>query len=195
MDGKIEEAKETLDRGIELATSRNTNENRVRYLGACLVVALVLVFLLWGVYRGYLASLWSPLPPDSHGLLLAAGAGALGAVFSIGTRVQKLKLHPCEQSAMNYFMGALRVLIGFASGALILLLATRTEIGSSIKLLFHINSWQGLALLGFFGGFAERLVPFLLGKLNSQSEGRSEQQPTERPLIPDRRKTTPEPAR
>jgi hypothetical protein len=173
MEERIKEANETLDRGIDLASSRNTNENRIRYIAACLAVALLLVLPLWLLYL--LSSKWPlPSPPDSHHLLLAAGVGALGAVFSISTRVQKLKLHPCEQSVMNYIMGALRVLIGFASGALIFLLATRTEVGKPITALFDpklTDSWHGIALLGFFGGFAERLVPFLLGKLDSKAEG------------------------
>jgi hypothetical protein len=172
MKERITEANEILDRGIDLAASRNTNENRIRYLGACLVVALLLVLSLWLLYL--LSPRWPlPSPPDSHPLLLAAGAGALGAVFSISTRVQKLKLHPCEQSVMNYIMGALRVLIGFASGALILLLATRTESGKSITAVFDpklTGSWHDIALLGFFGGFAERLVPFLLGKLDRNAK-------------------------
>jgi hypothetical protein len=76
---------------------------------------------------------------------------------------------------MNYVMGALRVFIGFAAGAIIILFTTSTILGKPIITLFESNSvldnWRGAALLGFLGGFAERLVPFLLGKLENGAEG------------------------
>lgn len=159
----VQETKQILDRGRELAENRLTNENRARYLLSCLLVALIPTVVLWWLYP------WaSTTPSDLWAVFLAAGAGATGAVFSIGMRILHLELHPCQQSVMNYIMGGLRVLIGFTAGALILLLVTHTDIGKGITSLLEpptIADWHSIALLGFLGGFAERLVPLLLGKL------------------------------
>jgi hypothetical protein len=176
----VDDANKILDRGLKLAENRLTNENRVRYLFAYLFFALIPAVLLWCLYpRG------STSPPSLWFLFLAGGAGAIGAVFSIGMRILDLDLHPCQQTVMNYIMGGLRVLIGFTAGALILLLATHTEIGKGIISLFDpppITDWHSIALLGFLGGFAERLVPLLLGKLE-RGAGADSKSTTAKPRV------------
>lgn len=176
----VDDANKILDRGLKLAENRLTNENRVRYLFSCLLVALIPAVLLWWQYpRG------STPPSGSWSLFLAAGAGALGAVFSIGMRILDLDLHPCQQTVMNYIMGGLRVLIGFTAGALILLLVAHTVIGKGIISLFEsasITDWHSIVLLGFLGGFAERLVPLLLGKLE-RGAGAESKSTTSKPRV------------
>lgn len=173
---KTRKASEILDEGISLAEDRLTNENRIRYLLACLVVCLVFLGALWygRSCTSLLSETWMPY-------LVAGAAGAAGAVFSIAMRIQYLILKPCAQSVMNYFMGALRVLSGFIAGAIILVIITGTVLGEGIAKLFETTStlmaalspasWKCILLAGFLGGFAERLVPSLLGTLQSRSDG------------------------
>jgi hypothetical protein len=170
---KPDEANQILDTGIALAEERVTNENRVRYLLACLLVGLIpglALSLLKGAGR-------LPLDAVSVPYLMAAAAGAAGAVFSIALRVQDLDLKPFAQSVMNYVMGALRVLTGFVTGAIILLIINSTVFGEGIAKLFEspvtelsAQSWRCIVLVGFLGGFAERLVPSLLKTFQSRLE-------------------------
>jgi Co/Zn/Cd efflux system component len=74
---------------------------------------------------------------------------------------------------MNYIMGSLRVLTGFTAGVLLLLLITHTVLGKAIQALFEPESavdWQSISLVGFLGGFAERLVPSLLATFERRAE-------------------------
>jgi hypothetical protein len=163
----LNKASEILNSGLILADERVTNENRVRYLIACVLVALVPIIALWLLYR-------SPFKAFMP-YMLAAAAGAAGAVFSIAMRIQDLDLKPCAQSVMNYVMGAVRVLTGFVAGAIFLFIVNGTVFGEGIAKLFKTDSmdvlsavsWKCIILLGFLGGFAERLVPLLLGSLQS----------------------------
>jgi len=170
LQGRGGDAKQILDTGLALAEERVTNENRVRYLFACLYVSLIPVFITWPLYC--FGQLTQPY-------LMAAAAGAVGAVFSIALRVQDLELKPCAQSMMNYFMGALRVLTGFLAGAVVLLIINGTIFGEEfLKVLVEptkeltAQTWKCIVLVGFLGGFAERLVPSLLQNLQSKVENR-----------------------
>jgi hypothetical protein len=176
LQDKADDANQILDTGLTLAEERITNENRVRYLLACLLIGLVPVATLWTLFRhGGLVpnEMWLPY-------LIAAAAGSAGAVFSIALRVQDLELKPFAQSVMNYVMGALRVLIGFVAGAVILLIINGTVFGEGVKKVFEpdslsaltADSWKCIVLVGFLGGFAERLVPSLLQNLQGSVENR-----------------------
>jgi hypothetical protein len=168
LEGDARASGQLLDDGLALAANRLTNENRIRYLAACLVVALFPAALITWLY------LWHLAPhPSWYSVFLAGATGAIGAVFSIAMRVQSLNLHPCEHSVMNYVMGSLRVLTGFTAGVLLLLLITQTVLGKAIQALFEPGSaadWQNIALVGFLGGFAERLVPSLLATFERRAE-------------------------
>jgi hypothetical protein len=168
LEGNAHEADEVLNEGLALAANRLASENRVRYLAACLAVALLPAALVAWLY------LWHLAPhPAWYSVLLAGATGGIGAVFSIAMRVQNLNLRPCEQSVMNYIMGALRVLTGFTAGILLLLLITHTVLGKAIQALFEPASavdWQNISLVGFLGGFAERLVPSLLATFERRAE-------------------------
>src|SRR6516225_6476148 len=168
LEGNANEADKILDDGLALAANRLASENRIRYLAACLAVALLPAALVAWLF------LWHLAPhPAWYSVLLAGATGAIGAGFSIAMRVQSLNLRPCEQSVMNYIMGALRVLTGFTAGILLLLLITHTVLGKAIQALFEPAStvdWQNVSLVGFLGGFAERLVPSLLATFERRAE-------------------------
>jgi len=168
LEGNAQEAGQIIDDGLALAANRLTNENRIRYLAACLAVALLPAVLVAWLYIFHQAP-----HPEWFSVVLAGATGAIGAAFSITMRVQSLNLHPCEHSVMNYIMGSLRVLTGFTAGVLLLLLITHTVLGKAIQALFEPEStvdWQSISLVGFLGGFAERLVPSLLATFERRAE-------------------------
>ena len=170
----LEKASKILNSGLALADERLTNENRIRYLIACALAALGRVIVALGLWLPpvRLQPVWRfteifPLKEAMPYLLAAAGAS--GAVFSIAMRIQHVDLKPFAHTVMNYLMGVLRVLTGFLAGAMILLIVKATVLGSPIAKLFEgkeaLSDWKCIILIGFIGGFAERLVPVLLGSL------------------------------
>ena len=170
LQGNAGDADRLLANGEALAVERLRNENRVAYFLSCLTSALFVVGALFAAGLGTATG-----DPQFQAYAAAAAFGAVGAAFSIATGVVDLSLAPCQRSAMNSAMGALRVLIGALSGAMILLICNATIIGEPVlKLLEKFSetdalgtlgarNWVWIGMLGLLGGFAERLVPNLLG--------------------------------
>jgi hypothetical protein len=167
-----EKARKILDEGLRPADDRLTNENRTRYLIACLFACLLIgvpSIFTWRLYGST-----APLSNETWiAYLMAGAAGSVGAMFSIAIRIRYPAFKPCFHSVMNYLMGPLRVLTGFVAGSVILLIVNGTVLGEGIRKLFETQSmtepspvgWKCVVLVGFLGGFAERLVPSLLRTL------------------------------
>jgi hypothetical protein len=171
-------AKETL----EMAVRRVTTENTIRYVRACLISAIGVIALgtmaFWALnHIGHPEALkWTPY-------LVGGMFGAVGAVFSIVTRVEAFRLQPCDESRMNYWMSAIRVLMGVMSAIALLLLVDTLLVdvlskltGSPKHIIEWIDDpknvvfWQAMAVLGFVAGFAERLIPNLLRQTAGKME-------------------------
>jgi hypothetical protein len=181
LEGRDKDAKSVLHPALGAAVRRLTNENRVKYLLACAASGLVIGVLVWLL-------LVSPAIPAGAAAYAFAGlCGLIGAVFSIGMRVQTLELVPCQDSFMNSVMGALRVVIGFIAGALLLLIFTATALGDGFAAFLQMQdqgmsglrtlareTWLPIAVLGFVGGFAERLVPNLLHRASDHLDSPTE---------------------
>jgi hypothetical protein len=92
-------------------------------------------------------------------------AGAFGAFFSIALAIRGRTVLPDLYRTTNLMDAALRVIIGaIAGGVLVALIAAkfvRFWIGDSSPELFQTIH---ILVVGFVGGFAERLVPDLLAK-------------------------------
>jgi hypothetical protein len=171
LQGDANEAGNILRDGLKMADDRLTNENRIRYLLACLLTAVLFSAPFWLAYwlEGPTDRIWTPY-------LLAGAAGGIGAAFSIATRVQSLHLKPCFHSVMNYVTGGLRVLTGFEASIVLLLIINSTFLAGIAKALpmgqGHSPSdvyRTNVLLLGFLAGFAERLVPSVLQVLQSRA--------------------------
>lgn len=172
---KVSPNMELLSSVLAMAASRVTNENRVLYLVSCFVAGIILTGL---------ATVLSDTVSIAQAYLAAGSFGALGAVFSIAMRVQRLDLIPCQESFMNSVMGALRVFIGMLSGGILVLLLYTTSISTGIEKLLSrgmtidkmvgspltANALMYLAVIGILGGFAERLVPNLLDTATSEKD-------------------------
>ena len=127
LQGPGDGADRILANGEALAGERLRNENRVAYLLSCLVSALLVIGALFLGGLGTEAG-----DPQFQAYAAAAAFGAAGAAFSIATGVAELSLAPGQRSAMNSAMGAIRVLIGAAAGAMILLICNATIIGEPV---------------------------------------------------------------
>jgi hypothetical protein len=163
MEERVEKAKVIAQRALELAVQRVTNDNTIRYLRACLfslaayiVIDLVLLYL----FDPHVANTdTSSITWDAY--VVGGMFGAVGAVFSIATRLQAFELRPCYDSHMNYWMSAIRVGMGVVASIVLLLFADTVLFDQVHKVLIQIT-WETAAVLGIIAGFAERLVPILL---------------------------------
>ncbi|MBV8337924.1 MAG: hypothetical protein JO358_21335 [Alphaproteobacteria bacterium] len=129
-------------------------------------MAAILIGLL------FLASWSHPFQEASSNLWLAGKAGLVGAAFSIALAVRGRTVALDTDLLDNLTDGTLRLLIGVISaGILLLLLASgilpNLTIGNANFSGTSLN-WQMVLVIGFVGGFLERLVPDLLDKRNSQ---------------------------
>jgi hypothetical protein len=156
MEGKVRDADDIAKAALTLAVSRATSDNTIRYLCASMATAftaIVLTGLFFAVPHGLHQDL-----VDQMGV--AAGAGAVGAFFSIITRLESFELKPCQQSRMNYWVSVTRILMGVIAGV-VLVLIVNTSLGGALVKTDGLRTLAGAAVLGFLGGFAERLVQTL----------------------------------
>jgi len=172
MEGKTEDARAIATAALDMAVARVTNDNKIRYLREALVTALVLVA---GVGIGHAVLQYDPIPgigKESGLFLVACFYGIVGATLSIISRVQSFDMKPSQQSNMNKWMARMRVLIGLIGGFALYLLAT-SSLGSSLINAELLKEWRGAALIGFIGGFAERLVQSLFLRTAAGIEGKA----------------------
>ena len=139
-----------------------TNDNKIRYVRACFITAAIWTIIGLALFHR------EPFGfndfPKWQSYVIASIFGAAGAGFSVATRLQTFELQPCNDSRMNVWMSAVRVCMGvIAAVAFLLLLSTILH-----DTIYKVISNQGriplevAAVLGFIGGFAERLVPNML---------------------------------
>jgi hypothetical protein len=165
LQGRCKDATEILDISMEMAAARVKDDNRARYLWACISLATIII-ACWTLGHRH----WGSAEP----YMLAATAGAWGAAFSIAARIRDFEFAPCRNGPANYLMGALRVLGGAVAGAVLLLLLSSDLISFLSNVLSH-GQWPAqsrtAAMVGFIAGFAERLVPNLLRGAEAQMLG------------------------
>jgi hypothetical protein len=171
LEGKLDIAKQALTdaiaevQNLRASAGRNIYINQAGPIAAAVAAALLIVsaiFLFFG--NAQFAKAWSPL---AH-LLIASGAGALGALLSIAISVRTRTVATDGDDLSIRIDAGLRVLIGVLSAA-VLYLILGTGVMSQIKvgeMTFNPGAivWQLALLLGFAAGFLERLVPDLLEK-------------------------------
>jgi hypothetical protein len=169
LDGNIDDAKTTLAAAKAFVLAKRASRGRFQYLQWSFGTALVLIVLL------FVASRFYPLQPASSDLWLAAKAGLIGAAFSIALAIRGRTVALDTDLLDNVTDGTLRLLIGVISAGVLVLLFT-SGIVPSLKIgdadfKAGALTWEMVLVIGFVGGFLERLVPDLLEKKNPQSNG------------------------
>jgi hypothetical protein len=169
LDGETEGAKATVAAAKNFVLAKRAARGRFQYLKWSFGTAAVLIGLL------FLASQLYPLQGASNDLWLAGKAGLVGAAFSIALAIRNRTVALDIDLLDNITDGTLRLLIGVTSAGVLLLLLG-CGILPSLKIgeaTFSGNSltWQLVLVIGFLGGFLERLVPDLLEKKALQGNG------------------------
>jgi F0F1-type ATP synthase membrane subunit c/vacuolar-type H+-ATPase subunit K len=158
MEGERKDAKSIAAAALEMAVKRSTNDNTIRYVGSSVFVAFLACLISATIYFSSEFLFADATRAAIQSYSTVAFFGVLGAVFSVATRVRSFQAKPCQQSNMNYIMARLRIGIGLVS-AIMLYLTAGKLIGGAVFQPEMIKSSQGMAIIGFLGGFAERLVP------------------------------------
>jgi len=169
LDGDMDGAKETVTAAKALLLAKRAARGRFQYLKWSYGTAAVLIGLL------FVASGFYPLQPASSDLWLAAKAGLVGAAFSIALAIRGRTVALDTDLLDNVTDGTLRLLIGVISAGVLLLLFA-SGIVPSLKIgeadfKPGTLTWEMVLVIGFVGGFLERLVPDLLEKKNPQGNG------------------------
>jgi hypothetical protein len=169
LDGDMDGAKATVAAAKTFVLGRRAARGRFQYLKWSFGTAVVLIGLLFVASRLY------PFQEASSDLWLAAKAGLIGAAFSIALAIRGRTVALDTELLDNITDGTLRLLIGVISaGVLLLLFASgivpNLKIGNA-DFSGSTLTWQAVLVIGFVGGFMERLVPDLLEKRNSQIGG------------------------
>jgi hypothetical protein len=169
LDGDMDGAKGTVAAAKAFVLAKRSARGRFQYLKWSFGTAAVLIGLL------FVASRFYPFQEASSDLWLAAKAGLIGAAFSMALAIRGRTVALDTELLDNVTDGTLRLLIGVISaGVLLLLLACGilpslkigdADFGGSTV------TWQMVLVIGFVGGFLERLVPDLLEKKNPPGNG------------------------
>jgi hypothetical protein len=154
MEDKPKVGKDIARWALELAAARVSNDNTIRYLVAAFFTAAATLLILAWRLNGFAGIADAT---TRQNVWLAMGFGALGAFFSILVRLQSFELRACQQSYMNYWMSFMRILMG-AIGGLVLVLIASSPLKDALVKAASLQAPQSVAILGFLGGFAERLV-------------------------------------
>lgn len=169
LDGDLDGAKATTASAKAAVLAKRAARGRFQYLKWSYGAAALLIGLL------FLASRLYPFQEASSDLWLAAKAGLIGAAFSIALAIRGRTVALDTDLLDNITDGTLRLVIGVISAGVILLL-----FASGILPSLRIGdadfsggnlTWQMVLVVGFVGGFLERLVPDLLEKKNPQVNG------------------------
>jgi hypothetical protein len=172
LDGDLDGAKATVASAKCLVLAKRAARGRFQYLKWSFGTAAVLIVLL------SIANLFLPVQAPSSNLWMAGAAGLVGAAFSIALAIRNRTVALDTDLLDNVTDGTLRLLIGVISAGVLLLvlgcgiLPTLT-IGEASIGAGTLTSWQMVLVIGFLGGFLERLVPDLLEKKNPQGNGGS----------------------
>ena len=172
LEGDLDDAKAVLADGIADATGDRARVGRKFYLLAAGILAIACAAPL--IAAGGLLR-HGAMPTGM--LLLSAGGGAIGAFFSIAIAIRARTVAPENDRNTNLIDGGLRISIGVIAGFALHLLLTGGFLSSFTTgnitapaggdeamagLVARHLAWRVFLVLGFVGGFFERLVPDLL---------------------------------
>jgi hypothetical protein len=169
-------AKEVLQGAIENAMSLLERHARLCYLRAA-ATAVFYVSTVWALLMaisyGAGEAGWPTLNSDVLQVATAIFSGAMGALLSVAAGIRSRTISLDGDPDANQMEAATRVTIGVISAAVLYLLF-RENFFTVVNLMPDDNSddLRAALLIGFAGGFLERLVPDLIEKTMNKANGK-----------------------
>ena len=173
LEGRPDDAKATLADEKARILAKLAARGRFHYLKWSYGAAALLMGLL------FILSWLFPFPIDhpsssSSDVWLAAKAGLVGAAFSISQAIHGRNVAFGTDKLDNITDGVLRLVIGIISAGVLLLLFASQIIPSmklgNADLTGGALDWQKVLIIGFVGGFLERVIPDLLKKQDATGQ-------------------------
>jgi hypothetical protein len=169
LENQLPMGRSILEGAIADLTAVVERDGRVCYLKAGVLTMLGFVF---ASLAGVVLSLWSGSEFFSK-MFAASCSGSIGAMLSIALGIRNRTVAVDGYARANRMEAALRVLIGVISGVVLYLILSSglvTGMDSMFKTA-EFGAWKVTILIGFLGGFLERLVPDLLEKTGTRVSG------------------------
>lgn len=171
LQGNEQEAQDKLTRVLDALRQERAIAGRVQYMVYAALTALALLCVLYVFSESVY-----PFTTPSTNVWLAGKGGLMGAFLSIAISIRGRTVALDNDSMSNALEGAVRLSIGVIAGGFLLLalgsgFLTRVVAGdiTGVASGGQIANWQAAVILGFLGGFVERLVPNLLDKAQPQT--------------------------
>lgn len=147
--------------------NERTSWARFQYLIIASITTLAWIVLLCFFTSNWYRRAIFPFD-DTRDLWLAAGAGAVGAFFSIAVAIRSRTILTDLRLRDNAADAVLRIQIGLIAAAVLICLleshAVTLTIGTAQVGGSDTQNWLLVMVVGFLAGFSERLVPDLLAK-------------------------------
>jgi hypothetical protein len=167
LEGQPDVAKKILDEAVDNAISIRERNGRICHLkvagyGAAAFAALMAVVTLALALSLHLQQ--EDIPKTlGAATLVASGAGSIGALLSITIGIRGRTVAIDGDTSANLMEAFGCILIGVISAAALYLIMT-SNVMKDVPLNNTGDTWHYVLLIGFAGGFLERLVPDLLQK-------------------------------
>jgi hypothetical protein len=155
LEGQAEVGKKILDEAVDNAMSIRERNGRICYLKVAGYVAAAFVTMI--------VCMTLFLPPGQNDIvaaLSASGAGSIGALLSIAIGIRSRTVAIDGDARANFMEAFGRILIGVISAAALVLIVISNA--KNVPDPSTAEYWRFALLIGFAGGFLERLVPDLL---------------------------------
>jgi hypothetical protein len=151
-----------LNRVKQDIVDERTSKARFQYLTVASAVVLIAVILFWSAIL-----IFSNMIQPKSNIWTGAAAGAIGAFFSVAIGIRSRTILTDLHFRDNSSDALLRVVIGLIAGAFLVCVVESKLVSfivDSSKFDDNPLQWLYVLIIGFAGGFSERMVPDLLAK-------------------------------
>lgn len=167
LQGDVVSAAEILKSTKDDLVAERTSWARFQYLIAASVMAVVAIIVCAAVTSDWFMRIY-PFSETAVALWRAAGAGTVGAFFSIAIGIRSRTVLTDLHTRDNRADAILRVIIGAIASALLVALLSSglVTVGIGGQQISGVSpsDWLRIIVIAFVAGFSERIVPDLLEK-------------------------------